>query len=514
VVITNRELRVNQDKSNVLTTAELNVTDDDTPLENLSFYITTQPKIGYLENIEEPGKRIAQFAYDDLINHRIRYTHNGYSLSPALISNLNDLFRPNEKEDILDIRISDGKNDVSTTLKVLIVNQNKQIPLLKSQTGFTLRLRELERKLIGPNELSIYDADSLLAQLKVIVTNAPQFGVIEVRGANHTYVPATQFTMEDVNRGLVSYRHQTKEGRFDKFGFVVYDGVNKLFRVDENSEQATSNVQVFNIDIASEANFKPVVEKNLGLDYLYQIEGRPGRIISQNELLVSDSDDTAADIVYEVVEQPKHGQLESKDKALVSTFTQKDVNENRVYYVMGREVIDAEAGSDWFLFDVRDSRGNVVRGGRFEISWSVVGFEVGELNVMETEGKARVHVKKIGNLKQFSMVTCRTVSETAVSNGEAKEFDYVQTEVRLEFNEDESYKACDVMVQRDGTVEAIESFYVVLEDAKYSVIGARQRIKVNILDKVQGKRACRMLRILRVLKQAFCIPGEKKTHEN
>ncbi len=250
------------------------------------------------------------------------------------------------------------------------------------------------------------------------------------------------------------------------------------------------------------------------LDYLYQIEGRPGRIISQNELLASDSDDTPADIVYEVVEKPKHGQLESKDKALVSTFTQRDVNENRVYYVMGRGVSDAEAGADWFEFDVRDSRGNVARGGRFEISWSVVGFEVGELNVMETEGKARVHVKKMGNLKQFSMVTCRTVSETAVSNGEAKEFDYVQTEVRLEFNEDESYKACDVMVQRDGTVEGIESFYVVLEDAKYSVIGARQRIKVNILDKVQGKRDWGLLRISRVLKQAFCVQGEKKTREN
>ena len=106
---------------------------------------------------------------------------------------------------------------------------------------------------------------------------------------------------------------------------------------------------------------------------------------------------------------------------------------------------------------------------------------------MESEGKVRVHVTKTGNLKQFSMVTCKTYSDTAKSNREGKQFDYVQTLVRLEFNEDESYKACDVMIQRDMEIEPIESCYVVLEDAKYSMIGTRHKVKVNILDKIKGK---------------------------
>ena len=133
-----------------------------------------------------------------------------------------------------------------------------------------------------------------------------------------------------------------------------------------------------------------------------------------------------------------------------------------------------------------DSSGNSIDESRFEISWSVLSFELAELNVMETDGKARVHVKKTGNLKQFSTVTCRTVSGSAKSNRDVKSFDYVQTLVRLEFNEDESYKACDVMIQRDREVEPIESFYVILEDPKYSMIGSRQKIQVNILDKVEG----------------------------
>lgn len=56
VVTLNNQLRVSQGQSGFLTKYELNVKDDDTQLENLNFYITTQPKIGYLENINVPGK--------------------------------------------------------------------------------------------------------------------------------------------------------------------------------------------------------------------------------------------------------------------------------------------------------------------------------------------------------------------------------------------------------------------------------------------------------------------------
>lgn len=120
---------------------------------------------------------------------------------------------------------------------------------------------------------------------------------------------------------------------------------------------------------------------------------------------------------------------------------------------------------------------------RFSIKWSLTNFEENEMTVMESDGKARVHIKKSGNLKQFSMVTCKTVSDTAKSNRDSKLFDFIHTHVRIEFNEDESYKACDVIINKDHLVEPIESFYIILEDSKYSIIGSRSQIKVNILDK-------------------------------
>lgn len=63
VVISNNQLRVYQGQSGFLTKYELNVKDDDTQMENLKFYITTQPKIGYLENINVPGRFIFKKLY-------------------------------------------------------------------------------------------------------------------------------------------------------------------------------------------------------------------------------------------------------------------------------------------------------------------------------------------------------------------------------------------------------------------------------------------------------------------
>lgn len=100
---------------------------------------------------------------------------------------------------------------------------------------------------------------------------------------------------------------------------------------------------------------------------------------------------------------------------------------------------------------------------------------------MEAEGKARVHIKKTGYLKQFSMVSCRTQSYTAKSNRDTKQYDFVHTHSRLEFNEDESYKACDIVLNKDDQTEPIESFWVQLDEAKYSIIGVNSRIKVSRL---------------------------------
>jgi hypothetical protein len=271
-----------------------------------------------------------------------------------------------------------------------------------------------------------------------------------------------------------------------------------------------ADYQIFNINIVeADKNSPPVIERNTGLDYLlYQTtpaadtNNQPGQLIMRNDLLISDRDDPDSDIFVEITRKPAHGRVEhtQQQRGLpLHRFSQEDINANRVMYVLSKQSSvedegETDAGGriyeDYFEFDVRDSSSNVVRSNRFQITWSAVRFEEQEVSVMESEGKVRVHVQRVGNVRRYAAVTCRTVADTATSSHEnhggsgGKQFDFVHTSSRVEFNEDERLKACDVTINRDQVTEGIESFYIVLEEARYTVIGQEAaRVKVNILDK-------------------------------
>ncbi len=53
----NKGLKVYQTQSSLLTKNELDVKDDDTNFKYLKFYILTQPKLGRLEKVDQPGKK-------------------------------------------------------------------------------------------------------------------------------------------------------------------------------------------------------------------------------------------------------------------------------------------------------------------------------------------------------------------------------------------------------------------------------------------------------------------------
>ena len=429
------------------------------------------------------------------------------------------------KEDFIDIKVSDGKNEVTTSILVSIVDNGNKYTVLKSI--LSLRVKESERKKITINEIKLTNQDISDESLRIIVTNPPQYGMLEKLNVKHenapkksedkhilintglnqtlnlilkynknntnqdqdvnilTYKAINEFTMADIKAGLIYYKHVTPGVKIDRFGFLVSDGINNIF-VLEGSNQV-STVQIFNIYIDSEKNSPPKIEKNLGLEYLQSKENRINHVIAKNDLHVIDQDDSDSDIVIEIMSQPIYGLIVNKDNmdSPINQFTQEDINKNKIFYVL-REKDDVIA-NDYFFFDVIDSAKNRLKQNRFDIKWSILNFEMNEINVFEEDGKARVHVKKEGNLKRFSMVTCKTISDTAKSNKDIKHFDFVYTTIKLEFNEDESYKACDIIIQKDNNVESVESFYVVLEDPVYSILGSNTKVKVNIMDKKKGK---------------------------
>jgi hypothetical protein len=476
------------------------------------------------------GKRLDTFSYDDLSLKRIKYVHDEYEFSKKN-SIFSDAFKTiPKKDDWIDLRVSDGKNDATETLNIYILRNDNQIPLLIST--YSLRCKELQRKQLSVNELKIVDKDTPNDQLKVVITHPPQFGTIEklsfttaasisaaasqnpktedklisintnnnqkvnfilkfntenATSTTTTYMPVNEFTMADILSGQVFYNHRSPGVRQDRFGFVVYDGFNQVFIIEGGTQ--VSDYQVFNIYIDLDKNLPPQIDKNNGLDYLYQLEtvgGFYGRLLSKNELLIVDKDDSDQDLLIELINKPQQGHLEHKDRQGVplTRFTQFDINSNRIYYILSKNKVN-DTFEDSFDFDVRDKTGNSIKNNRFTIKWSELNFEDSEISVMESEGKVRVHIRKTGNLKRFSMITCKTVSDSARSNRDSKSYDFIHTNVKVEFNEDESIKACDVIINKDAQIEPIESFYIVIEDPKYSIVGDRNRIKINILDKAR-----------------------------
>jgi hypothetical protein len=514
-----------------ITRNHLDVKDDDTLLQNIQFKLITKPAFGHIENINghhHPHEGVTSFSYEDLAFNHLQYVQT--------IKNRSDNLR-----DTIDLIVTDGKNEAFANLEIII---NNHLPILKST--FTMKVNANTRRILTSNELEILN-NKFTDRVKVIITHPPQYGVIEKELNNKTieplsinkhipslnqtlnlilnfndqggssgggniqkeYIIVNEFTMDDINAGLISYyqnkqqRHrQQQQQSIDRFGFIVHNGIDDAFIVND---QKVSNVQVFTIQIEDQLNkppflslnkdetnnrIAPIVVRNNGLNSLQNSV----QFITKNELEIVDNQ--FGNVLYQITEPPKYGVIEFKDNnnlkkttTSVGSFYQKDLNEKRIIY----RLLDWPGGvtptEDYFLFDVSDLALNRLKDVRFDIKWSIVEFELTEVSVMEGEGRVRVNIKRTGNVDGFSSVVCET-TQSAIGDNAAlssrdvnHNFDYVYTSSRIIFNKDESVKGCDVIIQVDDRQEDIKSFYLSLLNPKYSLIGTKSRIKVNILDK-------------------------------
>jgi hypothetical protein len=216
---------------------------------------------------------------------------------------------------MIDLKISDGKNEAITSFYISVQRMDSQLPVLKS--SHSIRVKELNRKQLTANEITITDRDTPSEQLKVIITSPPEYGTIErlideslseklhkkiedklisintntnqklnfiLKFGNFTkssmgqkeraaqFVIVNEFTMSDLAAGLVYYNHRSPGIKQDRFAFSVSDGSNTMFVLEKTGLQ-TSASQLFHIVIDTDKNQAPVVEKNLGLDYLYLMGG-------------------------------------------------------------------------------------------------------------------------------------------------------------------------------------------------------------------------------------------------
>nr|XP_036870773.1 extracellular matrix protein FRAS1 [Manis javanica] len=468
VIITNNGLILDENSVKKITTLQLSATDQEGEPAELIYRIDGQPQLGHLEHAASPGIQISSFTQADLTSRNIQYIHTSET---------------ERHSDAFSFTLSDGVNEVTQTFHITLRPVDDSLPVVQN---IGMQVQEGVRKTITEFELKAVDADTEAKSVTFTIVQPPRHGTIERTTSNGQRSQHTStFTMEDIYQNRVSYSHDGSNSLKDRFTFIVSDGTNPFFIIEEGGKEVmTAAPQQFRVAILPVDDGSPRVVTNLGLQWLEYMDGKATNLITKKELLTTDPDTADLQLVYEITEGPKHGYVERKLQPgrPAVTFTQEDVNLGLIHYVLHEEKIHEVMDS--FQFLVKDSKPNVVGDNVFHVQWSLISFKYTSYNVSEKAGSVSVTVQRTGNLNQYAIVLCRTRQGTASSgiSSQAGQQDYVEYAGQVQFDEREDTKSCTIVINDDDVFENIESFTVELSMPAYALLGEFTQAKVIIND--------------------------------
>ncbi|XP_038077313.1 chondroitin sulfate proteoglycan 4-like [Patiria miniata] len=177
-------------------------------------------------------------------------------------------------------------------------------------------------------------------RIEFLITSQPSHGQLLYRGN-----PAIMFNQEGLEAGRVVYHHDNSTAMMDSFNFTI--------RARSMVKEAVFNIRIY---VASHQEL-PEVEQLKPL----VVEQGQAVIIDRSHLRITHPNHLPIEIVFTVTVQPKFGILQLSDESLsptrrgrrqaeeqLKTFTQLDVNRNRLRYVQ----TEPGVGVDRFSFEV------------------------------------------------------------------------------------------------------------------------------------------------------------------
>ncbi len=243
--------------------------------------------------------------------------------------------------DTFTYTVSDGNGLTDTASVTVTINGvdeviNNQAPVANNDTATTDEDNNVTINVLTND--TDEDGDTL-----TITGVTGSTGSVTIDGDNIIYNPNGQF--ESLNAG---------ETATDIFTYTVSDG-NGL------NDTATVTVTINGVDEVIN-NQAPVLDTNNGLTVDEDAVGN----ITATQLQVTDADNTAAEITYTITDVTDNGNLflDGTTLALNDTFTQADINNNRLTY----DHDGSETTSDSFNFTVTDGAGGSVGSSMFDIT--------------------------------------------------------------------------------------------------------------------------------------------------
>nr|XP_057932130.1 chondroitin sulfate proteoglycan 4 [Doryrhamphus excisus] len=303
----------------LLTTDDIRFKDDDSGFNDSQIVYAREGILsGNIVSSLNPSQSLFRFTQADLRDKKVLFIHHGAD------------------QERFPLQVSDGFHKTTTLLQIqageayLRVVNNTIIVIDHGGT------KTLDTTLLSAESNMDIRDDS---EITFHVTSPPSDGRIIVSG-----VESSEFTEEDLKKGVVSYEHNYESLRSkDAFSFTVQAG--------GHSEEGTFRIKIFKQGYLSEPE---VVTNEVVIAY----EGEH-TVINSDYLKVEQADILPTEMVFTIKEPPRLGHVvqltnssdgtDSPVLDYIHSFTQEDVNHGRILYVSA-----SIQGLDGFTMDVNN----------------------------------------------------------------------------------------------------------------------------------------------------------------
>uniref|UniRef100_A0A8C8RJR6 VWFC domain-containing protein n=1 Tax=Pelusios castaneus TaxID=367368 RepID=A0A8C8RJR6_9SAUR len=319
-ILRNEVLFIRRGDTGSITNALLDIQDNDNP-QDVVVVVLDPPHHGQL--VKVPGDRASEvhvFHLDDLASGLLRYAHDGSdSLDDMVLLQVND--GHHFQNVLFHVKIS-PKSDGGARL---VTN-----PLVWVPEGGMVQIthRILRAEVPGSSDSEI---------IYKIIKDQPRYGEVVLLVPmladeswqrlpdGRAVTPTTSFTQQDVNEGIVWYRHFGSQTESDSFYFQVSSAVTPQTHLENH---------MFNIAILPHIPEAPQLSLGSSL-HMTALEDRV-TVIEPHHLSFVDSESPSGKIVFNVTVPllPNQGVLEHRDRPLspVKYFTQADINQGKIAY--------------------------------------------------------------------------------------------------------------------------------------------------------------------------------------
>ncbi|XP_006885356.1 PREDICTED: extracellular matrix protein FRAS1 [Elephantulus edwardii] len=322
-VLRNEVLHVSRGESRSITTQLLDIRDDDNP-QDVVVEVLDPPLHGkLLQMLPVPAAPIYQFRLDELSRGLLHYTHDG----------------SDSKDDVAVLQANDGHSFRNILLRVKTVpKDDRGLRLVAnsmvwvSEGGMlqiTNRILQAEAPGTSPSEI-IYKITQDHPQFGdvVLLVNMPADSPAE-EGQHlpdgRTATRTSTFTQQDINEGIVWYRHSGAPAQSDSFRFQVSSAIDAHTHLESRT---------FNIAILPQTPEAP----ELSLGASLHMTAREDRltVIPPHSLSFVNSERPSGKIIYNITLplHPNQGIIEHRDQphSPIRYFTQEDINQGKILY--------------------------------------------------------------------------------------------------------------------------------------------------------------------------------------